>query len=56
METVLQIFVLATAGAILAIVIAEFAKNDPNKDTGAFGRFKKTWAWAITNAYGKTQN
>lgn len=52
MDDILHIFVLATIGGILAMLIAEFAKNDPNASGGIFDRFKKTWSWAINNALG----
>ncbi len=52
MNDIIHIFVLATAGAILAMVISEFAKNDPNAEGGVFDRFRRTWAWALNNALG----
>lgn len=52
MREVLHIMVIATIGAIVAALLAEFARNDPNKKTGIFGRAQAVWSWAITNAYG----
>lgn len=55
METVLHLFVLAAAGTILAIILAQFAKSDPNAKTGIFGRTQTVSAWAIKNIYGNDE-
>lgn len=47
-----HLLVIITVGAVTAGLIAEFAKNDPNKKGGLFQRFNATFSWAIKNAFG----
>lgn len=55
MDDVLHLFVIAAVGTILAIVLAEFAKSDPNAKTGVFGKFQSIWGWSIKNIYGNDE-
>ena len=52
MTDILHLFVLATIGAIIALLLAEFAKNNPNKPGGVFDRVNHTISWALNNSYG----